>query len=716
VNVIVTLRTGFLPEGELGSAQGVETQRASIAGAQAAVIQALSGTQAAVRTFKSIPVMALRADAAALAALRASPWVESIEEDIPEPVMLAESTPLVGSAGAPGTSAAGYTGAGWTVVVLDSGVDKNHPFLAGRVVTEACFSNASGTNVSLCPSGEATMLGSGAGASCTIPGCDHGTHVAGIAAGKAYSGLSFSGVAPEANIIAIQVFTRFNDSVSCQGAPPCIATFPSDQIAALDYINTTLRWSYNIAAVNMSLGGTQTFSSACDASQSGRKIAIDNLRSVNIATVIASGNSSSSTGISAPACISSAISVGSTLDGGSGGIPVDTVSSFSNSASYLSLLGPGQLINSSIPGSSFDDFSGTSMATPHVAGAWAVLKQAAPTASVDTVLQALQNTGVSVTDSRNGITKKRIQLNGALSVLTPLARFTNANPFTFSEGVDLTGVQTLTLVNVMGIATTLSNPSLTGSATIKYLGGSYPGTGGTCGGSLGAGQACTIKLSFAPTSTTPVSGTFTVTYRDLVNVQRQVSLALSGVGTNVCPGNLLNNSRLEKQTSWTQGASLGEGALPLCTTENCSTSPSFGGPAGPYSGIGWGWFGGITTTLPITRQTQIMTQTVNIPSGTASLQFNLHISRADPGTGPTDRFRALINNTPVFTATAAEASLYPSFQLVRLNVGAFAGQAATLVFSATTTTTGPIVNFNLDDPALCAPAYYPIYFPTISKN
>jgi subtilisin family serine protease len=65
----------------------------------------------------------------------------------------------------------------------------------------------------------------------------------------------------------------------------------------------------------------------------------------------------------------------------------------------------------------FDDY-GTSMAAPHVAGAWAVYKQKYPTASVATALAAFQQTGVSILDPRNNITKPRINLSNALS-LTP---------------------------------------------------------------------------------------------------------------------------------------------------------------------------------------------------------------------------------------------------------------------------------------------------------
>ena len=67
----------------------------------------------------------------------------------------------------------------------------------------------------------------------------------------------------------------------------------------------------------------------------------------------------------------------------------------------LNLLAPGRLINSSVLGGNFRQFTGTSMAAPHVAGAWALLNQAAPNASVPQVLNALSATGRPITDPRN---------------------------------------------------------------------------------------------------------------------------------------------------------------------------------------------------------------------------------------------------------------------------------------------------------------------------
>jgi hypothetical protein len=107
-------------------------------------------------------------------------------------------------------------------------------------------------------------------------------------------------------------------------------SFTSDQILGLERV-FALRSTFNIAAVNMSLGGGRYFDQAsCDAANVARKAAIDNLRSVNIATVISSGNDSFADSMGAPGCISSAVSVGSTDDGGS--VMLDAVSSFSNSS------------------------------------------------------------------------------------------------------------------------------------------------------------------------------------------------------------------------------------------------------------------------------------------------------------------------------------------------------------------------------------------------
>jgi len=377
--------------------QAALQRQVSIRAAQdAAIGELLAGSTArVVAKFDTVPHVAAEVDVNTLARLRASKRVASLQEDIAVPPTLLQSTAQVRA-----TTAwdSGRTGSGWSVAVLDTGVDKSHPFLAGKVVSEACYSSTTTQSSSVCPGGATSSTASGSGVNCSlsISGCNHGTHVAGIVAGSGAPDGSH-GVARGAGVIAIQVFSHF----PAQGA---VMSYTSDQIKGLERVYA-LRDTYPIASVNMSLGGGQ-YTSACDASQPALKAAIDNLRAVGIATVIASGNDGWRSAMSAPACISSAVSVGSVCDSGPDagacGTGAGGVASYSNITSFVSVLAPGSLITSSVPGGGYATLHGTSMATPHVAGAWALMKQAQPTMSVDDGLALLRANGVATTDTRSG--------------------------------------------------------------------------------------------------------------------------------------------------------------------------------------------------------------------------------------------------------------------------------------------------------------------------
>ena len=420
--VLVQLRlpVPFQPEGTLPNRAGVDRQRASIRSAQDALETALGAGAQGVKQFDTIPFLALEVDAAALAQLASSPEVIAVTIDGVDEAYLAESTPLIGASA---LHTAGFTGTGQMVAVLDTGVDKTHSFFGNRVTSEACFSTTSAANAStsVCPGGVSSSIALGSGIPCNlaVSGCNHGTHVAGIAAG---SNATMKGVAPGATIAAIQVFSLFAaGSTACGGAgePACTLTFTSDQIKGLERVLALKQGGANIASANMSLGGGQFFTqAACDTANVARKAAIDNARAAGVAVLIASGNDGFTNSMGAPGCISSAISVGSTTK-------ADAISSFSNSASFLNLLAPGSSINSSVPVNTFAAFNGTSMATPQVAGAWALLKSRTPAATVAQVLNALVTTGLPVTDTRAGapvpnITKPRIQLVQAANALGPI--------------------------------------------------------------------------------------------------------------------------------------------------------------------------------------------------------------------------------------------------------------------------------------------------------
>ena len=404
-----------------------------------------------LHAFATLPYVVMRVDDEALARLQADPGVTSVREDRVVPPLLDSSTAAIH---APQAWAQGATGAGQVIAVIDTGVRSDHVNLAGKVISEACFSttDAGFGSLSLCAGGVPALAGTGTGFSCdlSVNGCEHGTHVANIAAGL---DTIYSGVAKGANLVAIMAASRFDDTTNCRGAPPCALFYDSDWISGLEHVLTLKQGGMPIAAVNMSLGGGEFADHAsCDAVEPAAVTAIANLKAAGVATIIASGNDGHTAGLAYPACLTGAISVGATTD-------ADVVASFSNSASYLDLMAPGVQITAAVPTTttSLATFSGTSMAAPHATGTYTVVKAARPSLTVDQIVALLKTSGTPVFDARNGRTFPRVDVAAAVNAAGIEPPVASPGPGSYAPPLDVT----------------LTTP--TPGATIRYtLDGSAP--------------------------------------------------------------------------------------------------------------------------------------------------------------------------------------------------------------------------------------------------
>ena len=535
-----------------------------------------AGAEVDVR-YRLFPLAALTVNRQALVALAASPNVVHIQENAPERTTLDSTMPVING---DDVHDLGFDGAGQDVAILDTGVDTDHPFLGGRVAEEACFSNAAGggSGVSLCPNGTNAQTGAGSAdaetAQCldgTANICDHGSHVAGIAAGNGagVTGAPDSGVARGGNIIAVQVFTRFNSASDCTPNPaPCVSSYPSDQILGLQRV-LVLDATRTIAAVNMSLGSAANNTTACDGE--ARKAPIDALLAAGIATVISAGNEGHPAGVGTPGCISTAVTVGATEDD-------DDIATFSNRGTLLDLFAPGDNVDSSVPDDTFANFDGTSMAAPHVAGAFAVLRAAYPAATIATLLGYMQSTGVAInyTSGGNPVTTPRLNLLASLQA-------GNSPPTIAADNASVTVAEGSTATNTGTFSDPEGDP-----VTLSASRGTVTDTGGG-----------TWSWSFGTNDGPTQSGPVTITATDDKAESGSVTFALTV--NNVPPSVVFN--------AGSSDVSLAEG-------ETASAVFDFSDPgwADTYTSL-FSW-GGFLGTLP--GNTLVVTQGPPADLGTAS--------------------------------------------------------------------------------------------------
>ncbi len=316
-----------------------------------------------------MPALAGQVSPEGLAALRQRPDVLAVTLDRQGSGALGASVPLIHADEA---HAAGLTGEGVVAAVLDSGIDTDHPDLAGDILYERCFLTGGGCAEGAHPAEDDN---------------GHGTNVSAIITGDGV--IAPVGVAPDAQIAAYKILNASGFG------------FFSDWLAALDDIIAN---HPEVNIVNLSLQST----ASCPAG--ALATAISTLRDRGVVTFAAAGNHGTKDSLAIPACISEGLSVGAVYDANLGRVDgwksscsdatttADQVACWSDSDPGLALVAPGAAVSASGRGGGISTFFGTSQAAPHAAGVAALLLQTSPGLSASQVEARLKATGRLITD------------------------------------------------------------------------------------------------------------------------------------------------------------------------------------------------------------------------------------------------------------------------------------------------------------------------------
>ena len=416
----------------------------------------------------AISGMSVEANAGQLRALQANPNVQLIEKDAIATTMADQSGATWGldridqrALPLNGVYSYSQTAANVTAYVVDTGILASHQQFGGRVRSgfDAVTTGGSATD------------------------CDgHGTHVAGTIGSATY------GVAKSVTLVPVRV-------LGCTGSGTT-----TDILEGIDYVIAD-HAAGTPAVANFSLGYQGIVSTVDDA--------MARLVADGVTVVIAAGNSNVDACGVTPARTPTAITVGSTTS-------TDARSSFSNFGTCLDIFAPGSSITSTwyTSTTATNTISGTSMASPHVAGAAALYLASNPTASPATVTSALTTgaTANKVTTAGTG-SPNRLLFVGATTPPPPVVAPTIGS---FSPGSGYRGsAVTVTGTDLAGATATVNGVAATvtaSSATSLTL--TVPSTATTgrivitnSAGSATSASDFTVLVAIPPVAPTNVSGT-----------------------------------------------------------------------------------------------------------------------------------------------------------------------------------------------------------------